>query len=80
MNGRRMREIRTAAKLLQREVAEQLYLDNDTICQWELKDKKIPRIYEDAFMRLMADPEKVSGIIGGRRLWRRVRRYSSTVD
>lgn len=74
MNGSRMRELRETAGLFQVEVGLELDLDNDTICQWEINDREIPKVYAEAFNRLVNDVERVHYIKASRRARRRKNR------
>ena len=74
MDGRKMREMRTAAGLRQKEVGPELGVNNDTICRWECGGKESEKVYWEAFERLVRDPERVAGIKGGRPRRRRGRR------
>jgi len=71
MTGFRMRQLRQCAGLYQIEVAPELGLDNETICRWERKDRPVPKVYAEAFDRLVNDVERVAWIKAGRRARRR---------
>jgi DNA-binding transcriptional regulator YiaG len=73
MNGFRMRDLRQKANLLQLEVAAELQLHNVTICNWEKTGKELPKVYEEAFMRLINDSERVYFIRQGRRARRKAK-------
>lgn len=62
MNGYRMRELRHMAGLRQVEVAPELGLKHDTIYRWEKTNKEIPRVYAEAFERLVNDLERCAWI------------------
>lgn len=66
MKGLRMRELREIAGLKQNEVAPELGLHKVTICRWELSDKEIPKVYGEAFTRLVNDVERVAWIKSAR--------------
>lgn len=73
-----MRQLRKLAGLRQTEVAAELHLDNETICRWERKSGDINPIYEQAFLSLVNDIERVSWIKGLRRQRRISKRMISS--
>lgn len=74
MNGFRMRELRERSGLRQNEVAPELGLHHVTVCNWEKSGKDLPRVYSEAFERLVNDVERVYFIKQSRRSRRRIRR------
>ena len=70
MNGYRMRELRKLSGLRQNEVAPELGLHHVTISVWERSEREIPKVYAEAFQRLVNDVERVHFIKSTRRLRR----------
>ena len=67
MTGERMRELRQAARLLQKEVGAELGVHAETVCRWETGRSPIGKLESEAFMRLVTDEERVEELRGGRR-------------
>jgi transcriptional regulator with XRE-family HTH domain len=59
MNGQRMRELRKAAGLRQIEVAIELGLDNQTVCNWENRNTELLKVYGESLENLVKDVERM---------------------
>jgi DNA-binding XRE family transcriptional regulator len=57
-----MRELRKSAELRQVELAAELGLDNQTICNWELRNTELPKVYGESVDALAKDVERIHQI------------------
>ena len=75
MDHNTLRSLRCAVGLLQKEVADELGVDKQTVCRWESGSSAIPKDMEFAFYDLIRDDDLVREIKSARKKYVRGRPF-----